>query len=77
MDELPSMDELPLKIVKMHGAENVGKPDSWFAISSWFQSHGTGRQMASASSLLTLAENSGTTVSPATKVNVFGPWRIN
>jgi hypothetical protein len=31
MDELPSMDELPLKIVKMHGAENVGKPDSWFA----------------------------------------------
>jgi len=31
MDELPSMDELPLKIVKMHGAENVGKLDSWFA----------------------------------------------
>jgi hypothetical protein len=54
-----------------------GSPTHGLQISSWFQSHGTGRQMASASSLLTLAENSGTTVSPATKVNVFGPWRIN
>jgi hypothetical protein len=52
-----------------------GNPSHGLQIFSWFQSHGTGRQIASASSLLTLAENSGTTVSPATKVKVFGPWR--